>query len=121
MKTMLLDPATWDLVKDASGNIAAATDPYALAQNAASAIRMFLGEQWYNTTIGVPYLTANGKNQILSASPNVPLMKATFAAVALTVPGVVKTSVFITSIVDRNVKGQVQVTDSSGTTTAAIF
>lgn len=121
MKTMLLDPSTWDLVKDASGNIAAATDPYALAQNAASAIRMFLGEQWYNTTIGVPWLTASGRNQILAAPPNVPLMKTTLANVALTVPGVDKANVIITAIVDRNIRGQVQVTSSDGTTTAANF
>ena len=121
MKTLLLVPGSWDLTKDASGNIAVATNPYALAQNAASAIRMFLGEQWYNTTIGVPYLTANGKNQLLGAPPNIPLMKSTFAAVALTVPGVVKATVFITAIADRNIRGQVQVTDQSGTTTAATF
>lgn len=121
MKTMLLDPGRWDFVKDASGNIAIAGDPYALAQNAASAIRMFLGNQWYNTTIGVPYLTANGKGQLLSAPPNLPLMKTTFANVAKTVPGVVSANVIITAVVDRNVRGQVQVTDQSGATTAANF
>jgi hypothetical protein len=121
MKTMFLNPQTWDLAIDASGNIAAAQDPYALAQNAASAIRLFLGEQWYNTTLGVPYLTANGRSQILARPVNVPLMKATLAAVAETVTGVSTAQVFITSIADRNVRGQVQVTDENGTTTAALF
>lgn len=121
MKTMFLNPATWDLAKDASGNIAAAADPYALAQNAASAIKMFLGEQWYNTTLGVPYLTANGRRQILARPLNVSLMKATLAAVAETVTGVSRAEVFITAVADRNVRGQVQVTNSSGTTTAALF
>lgn len=120
MKTMFLNPATWDLAKDASGNIAAAADPYALAQNAASAIKLFLGEQWYNSTLGVPYLTANGRRQIL-ARPLNSLMKATLAAVAETVTGVSKAQVFITAVADRNVRGQVQVTNSSGTTTAALF
>jgi hypothetical protein len=121
MKTLLLDPSTGDLVKDASGNIAVASNPYSLAQNAASAIKMFLGEQWYNTTIGVPWLTSNGQNQFLAAPPNIPLMKSKLSAVALTVPDVVSAKVFITSIVDRNISGQVQVTDGSGTTTAAVF
>jgi hypothetical protein len=116
MKSLLLDPKTWDLVKDAAGNIAVADDPYALAQNAACAIKLFQAEQWYNTTIGVPYF-----QQIFAKAPNVPLMKAKFTAAAMTVPGVVKASVFITSITDRGVRGQVQVTGSNGTTTAAAF
>lgn len=116
MNTLLLNPATWDLVKDASGNIAMASDPYALAQNAACAIRLFQGEQWYNTTIGVPYF-----QQIFSKAPNVPLIKAKLVAAALTAPGVVAAAVFITSITDRGVRGQVQVTGASGATTAATF
>jgi len=115
MKSLLLVPSTWDLTKDASGNIALADDPYALAQNAATACRTFLSEQWYNTTLGVPY------QQILGQAPNIPLLKAKLVAAALTVPGVVTAQVFITSITDRLVTGQIQVTDSSGTTTAAAF
>ena len=48
-------------------------------------------------------------------------MKAKFADAALTVPGVVSAAVFITAIVNRNVQGQVQVTDFDGTTTTAAF
>lgn len=116
MKTMLLDVAKWDLVLDVNGNIAVASDPYSLAQDAASAIRTFQGEAWYNTTIGVPYLQS-----LLGKAPNVTLMKAKFAQAALTVPGVVSAKVFITSVAGRRVTGQVQVTDAAGTTTPAAF
>lgn len=116
MKSLLLNPSTWDLTIDASGNIAAADDPYALAQNAACAIKLFQGEAWYNTIIGVPYF-----QQIFSRTPNIPLMKAKLIAAALSVPGVASATVFITSITDRGVRGQVQVTGSNGTTTAAAF
>lgn len=116
MKSLLLNPSTWDLTKDAAGNVALASDPYALAQNAACAIKLFQGEQWYDTVSGVPYF-----QQILGRAPNIPLMKAKFEAAALAVPGVVAATVFITSITDRNVSGQVQVTSSNGTTTAAAF
>lgn len=115
MNSLLLSPSTWDLTKDASGNIALAGDPYAIAQNAASALRTWLGEDWYNTTLGVPY------QQILGQPANLQLLKAKLIAVALTVPGVATAQVFITSIVDRNVRGQVQVTSSDGTVTAAAF
>lgn len=116
MKSLLLDAVEWDLVKDASGNIAVASDPYALAQNASSAIRLFQGELWYDTTQGVPYFQS-----FLGKRPNVALIRAKFVAAALTVPGVASALVFISSINDRGVRGQVQVKDSSGATTAAPF
>lgn len=116
MKTLLLNPVTWDLVKDSAGNIAVAENPYALAQDAASAIKLFLAELWFDTTQGVPYF-----QQIFGSPPNVTLIKAKFVAAALTVPGVTSATVFITSIVGRNVTGQVQVTDANGNTTAADF
>lgn len=115
MKTLLLDRTPWDLTLDVSGNIAAATDPYSLAQDAASAIRLFLGELWYNTTKGVPY------KQILGQAPNISYLKSKFVAAALTVPGVVAAVCFITSIEGRKVSGQVQVTDENGVITAAAF
>jgi hypothetical protein len=116
MKTLLLDQTAWDLVLDVSGNIAVASDPYAMAQDAASAIRTFLGETWYDTRLGVPYFQS-----FMGRAPNVALMKAKFADVAVTVPGVVSAKVFITSISERQVTGQVQVTDSSGQTSTVAF
>ena len=116
MKTLLLDTDTWDLVADASGNIAVADEPYALAQDAASAIRLFAGELYYDTTQGIPYF-----DQILGKAPPVSLMKAYFNRAALTVPGVVSAKTFIQSWTDRTVTGQVQVTDEAGNITAAGF
>lgn len=116
MKTLLLDTSAWDLVLDVSGNIAVAADPYALAQDSASAIRTFLGECWYDTTLGVPYFQS-----ILGRAPNVSLMKTKFADAAGTVPGVISAKCFITSVRGRNVLGQVQVTDQFGNVTAAAF
>jgi len=48
-------------------------------------------------------------------------MKAKFSDAAKTVPGVVSAKVFISSIENRAVSGQVQVTDANGNTTAATF
>ena len=55
MRTLLLDRTAWDLVLDANGNIACATEPYQIAQDVASAIRTFRGECFYDTTLGLPY------------------------------------------------------------------
>lgn len=116
MKTLLLDAVKWDLVKDVSGNIALAGEPYSLAQDAVSAIKLFARELWFDTSKGVPYF-----EQILGKAPNIALIKAKFTDAAKTVPGVVSAKVFIKSIANRAVSGQVQVTDVNGKTTAATF
>lgn len=104
MATLLLDTVEWDLVVDIAGNIATATEPYSLAQDAASAIRLFLGELYYDTTKGVPYW-----DQILGQAPPVNYMRAKFDEAALTVAGVVTAVCFIASITGRTVTGQVQI------------
>lgn len=112
--TMLLDQTAWDLVLDASGNIAVAAEPYALAQDAASAIRTFLGECYWDTTVGVAYLKILGRNIPL------PLLKQALINAALTVPGVISAQVFISSLTDRILAGQVQVVSSSGQVSAPV-
>jgi hypothetical protein len=117
MDTLLLDTGSWDLVLNAAGNIAVATEPYSLAQDAASAIKTFLGEVFFDTTVGVPWLT-----QILGQTPSLALLKAQLAAAALTVPDVGSAQVFISSFNDRIITGQVQTTQAStGQTSAANF
>ena len=116
MQTLLLDTVNWDLASDIFGNIAVAGQPYSLAQDAASAIRLFQAELYYDTTKGVPYWST-----VLGKAPPLPLMKAKFVSAALTVPGVVSAKCFIRSITNRSVRGQVQVTDVNGTVSAAGF
>ena len=111
--TLLLDPVAWDLMIDVNGNIAVASEPYALAQDAASACRTFLGEVFFDTTIGVNY------GAILGKQPSISFLKAQFVKAALTVPGVAAAQCFITSIQGRTVTGQIQVTSASGQVSAA--
>lgn len=114
--TLLLDTLTGDLVVDASGNVAVASEPYALAQDAASAIKTFLGECYWDTTVGLPWLT-----QILNQRPSFALLKEQLVAAAETVPDVASAKVFITALAGRLVSGQVQVTSVTGQTSAANF
>lgn len=116
MNSLLLDRTAWDLVLDISGNIAVATDPYSVAQDAASQIKLVAGELWYDTTQGVPYFS-----RIFGKTPNVPYIKSTLVAQALSVPNAKSSQCFITSIANRNVSGQVQTTDSNGATSAVGF
>ena len=116
--TLLLDPATGDLVLDAAGNIAVASDPYSLAQDAASAIKTFAGECYWDTTIGVPWLTLVFKG----VPPSISQIKQLLGGAAMTVPGVASAQVFVQSASNRGVSGQVQVTSAAtGKTSAASF
>jgi len=121
MNTLLLDVEKWDLVTDSNGNIAMATEPYALAQDVASACRLFEGELWYDTAQGVPYWQA-----ILGQMPPLGYLKAKYSIAALSVPDVQDPKIFIASITrDRVVSGQVQFTSPSlaspATTIVAAF
>ena len=116
MRTLLLDIEQWDLAIDAKGDIAVASNPYALAQDAASAIKLFQGEQYYDTTKGVPYW-----QDILGLYPPLALVKAQFVKAALTVPEVVASRAFIQSFTLREIRGQVHVTDVDGKITTASF
>jgi hypothetical protein len=113
MDTLLLDRTVWDLCLTTDGNLAVAQAPYAIAQDVASAVRLFAGELWYDTAKGVPYFS-----EILGHQPPLSLMKAEFTKAALTVPLTASVKVFISGTSDRNVTGQIQITDTSGVTVA---
>lgn len=109
MNTLLLDQTTWDLCLDVHGNIAMAQNPYALAQDTASAVRLFQGEAWYDTAQGIPYF-----DQILGQTPPLLLVKKLLETAALTVPELVGAKAYISGLVDRVLTGQIQVTDIDG-------
>ncbi len=114
MKTLLLDLVGHDLVLDINGDIALASEPYAVAQDAASAIKTVEGEVYYDTTLGIPYF-----RDILGHRPPVSLMKADFVAAALTVPDTVSAICYLFSEPARGVGGQVQIKLTSGQTVTA--
>lgn len=116
MKTLLLDISTWDLVVASNGGIAVATDPYSVAQDVASACRVFQGEEWYHTDVGIPYF-----QQILGKLPPINLVKTLIANAASSVPGCNNPVVFLTGLAGRNLSGQVQFTDSNGQTQVVGF
>lgn len=114
--TLLLDQDAWDLVLDASGNIAMAAPPYALAQDVASAVRTFLGEVYYDQSQGIPYF-----GEVLGKLPPAALLTQLISNRALTVPGVVSAQTVISSFDARAVSGQIQFTDESGEVTTVAF
>lgn len=80
-KSLLLDVGTWDLTLDGKGDIASTQNPYAVAQDVATACSTFLGECWYDTTLGLPYY-----ERILGHWPGTQLVNSKLQAEALKLP-----------------------------------
>ena len=115
MNTIYLNQ-NWDMAVDISGNIALASSPYALAQDAASECRLFYGECYYDTTRGVQYW-----RDILGKYPPLELMRTYYKNAAMLVPTVVKSKVFFSGLQNRTLTVQVQVTDNAGLVSALGF
>ena len=111
--TLLLDGLAWDLVVDAFGNIAVAQAPYALAQDAASAIKTFQSEEFFDTSQGVAYLS-----QVFGQPPPLQFLRQALINAAISVPGVAAAQVFFTSLTNRALGGQVQTTQVGTAQTA---
>ena len=109
MKTLYLDPTSWDLRLDASGNIALASNPYSMAQDVASAIKLFKGEAWYDASKGVPHI-----ENALGKRPSFALYQKNLQDAALTVPEVVQAKAAFTVSNDRVLSGQVTFIDKTG-------
>lgn len=113
--TLLLDRDAWDLTVDAVGNIARADETYSILQDVASACRLFQGELWYGGTAGIPYF-----DQILGQYRPIAALKDGLARAALTVPGVLSATVFLTDVIGRRISGQVQCATTSGEITVQL-
>lgn len=109
MKTLLVDRDAWDLILNARGDIALASNPYAISQDVASAIKLFKSELWYDQTKGIPYF-----DRILGQWPPLALVRAYVEKAALTVPEVVQARCVNLSLADRTVTGAVEVIDTDG-------
>ena len=114
--TLLLDVNAWDLVIDSAGDIATASPPYALAQDVASAVRLFLGELYYDTSKGTPYF-----EDVLGHLPPASLLIGYIEKAALTVPGVVSAQCILTKFEGRQVNGQLKFIDETGAANGVNF
>ena len=112
--TLLLDSLSWDLVVNAFGDIAVAQPPYALAQDATSAIKTFQGEEFFDVSQGIAYLS-----QVFGQPVPVQFLRQALVNAALSVPGVAAAQVFFSALTNRVLSGQVQVTQT-GTATGQI-
>ena len=92
------------------------TGDIALAQDVASAVRLFLGELWYNTPKGIPYF-----EDVLGQLPPLSLLTGYIEKAALTVPGVVSAQCIISAFDAREITGQIQFIDETGAANGVTF
>ena len=114
--TLLLDQTAWDLVLDASGNIALAGEPYSISQDVASAVRTFVGECWYDVSQGLPYF-----QNILGQLPPPSFLRQKIIEAAKTVPNVVSVEVVFVQFAGRALTGQIKIIDTTGTESGVTF
>ena len=115
--TIQLD-SDWDLNLDSAGNMIASTPAYSQAQDVASEVRTILGECYYDSTIGIPYMT-----KILGYSPATSLIVEQANKAALRVPGVVTAQTTLTTF-DRTTRkwsGTVKFINEDGETNNVSF
>lgn len=106
-----LNTSSWDIELDSNGNLSLADEDYSIAQDVASAIRTFLGECWYDVTLGLPYF-----GTILGQRPPASLISSLVVDAALTIATV--TSVTVIRLVlsqERVLTGTVIVVSTSST------
>lgn len=116
LNTLLLDRSKWDLVLDSAGNIALAKPPYALEQDVASAVQLFLGELWYQGDKGIPYF-----EQVLGQLPPLSLFVSLVEKAAFTVSGVIEARCIVSTFNNREVSGQIRFIDETGVTRGISF
>lgn len=109
MKTLFLMPSDWDLRLDTNGNIGLAEEPYALAQDVASAVRLFDGELWYDTRKGVPHF-----DEALGRVPSYSLYRHHLEEAAKTVEGVVAAKATLLHRDGRILSGNISFIDNFG-------
>lgn len=113
--SLLLDRETWDLCLTTNGDIALASEPYSQAQDVSSECRLFEGEAWYDTRLGVPYFS-----QVFSGAQPVQILKARLVDAALRVPGVTAAQAVLGEIDGRTISGQIQFSTASGDQVATL-
>lgn len=108
MKTIALNESG-DLALNSQGNMFVLTDGLAIAQDVSRAIRLFLGELWYDTTQGIPYFS-----QILGQEYSKALVEGILSDAAKSVPGVVSVRATIIKFDGRTITGEVRFIDTEG-------
>lgn len=108
--TLYLQPDSWDITLDSSGRIARSTQAYAIAQNVANAVRLFMGEAFFAMDEGIPHFDIElGKTR-----PALSVLRARMREAALNVEGVLDAQITLDDVQDRKLTGEILLTVADG-------
>lgn len=108
-KSLQLNTDAWDITLDGAGNLATTSNPYAVAQDVACACKTFLGEAWYDTTLGIPYY-----QRILGHWPGTQLINTKMQSEALKIDYVqTATCTVVIGKLNRIASGVMTITDTN--------
>lgn len=108
MNSLQLSEA-WDLTLTVGGNLAVISGTGRIVQDVASYERVFLGEGWYDSQAGVPYLQRE-----LAALPPAELVIERANRRGLEVPGAAAIDTVLTDFAHRVLHGIIRVTTTDG-------
>lgn len=109
--SLYLDPDSWDIDLDDKGNIRVVGNPYACAQDVATACSTLRGECIYNTSAGIPYY-----ENIMGVQPGAGAVQSYLENEAMRLPYIAQASA--TVINDSGARastGVIVVVDTNGT------
>ncbi|WP_118987905.1 hypothetical protein [Photorhabdus sp. CRCIA-P01] len=115
-RSFLLDIKSWDLILDDSGNIAITDNPYSVAQAVACACSTYLGECWYDITLGIPYY-----QRILGHWPGIQLINSKMQQEAMKLPYVQSAICEVISGDERTIVGTMTITDTNNQSVVVNF
>jgi hypothetical protein len=101
---LALDSETHDLYLDGSNNLVVARDAHAIGEHVKQRMKMFAGEWFLDTRVGLPWLPRPGQFAIFDRPYNAGASEALIKAEILNTPGVVAVEDF-EARVDRATRG----------------
>lgn len=103
MDTLLFNPESWgELLVNARGDIAVASEPYRTAQDVSTATKMFKADLWYNISEGIPYL-----EEVYAKDADIPVLRDFLEKQAFKINGVFAVEVLMSDFTDRKLSGRV--------------
>ena len=104
--TLYLTPDNWDITLDSSGRLQTSANAYAIAQNAANAVRLFTNEAFFAMDEGIPHFEI----ELGYTRPALSVLRARIREAALNVEGVLDAAVSLDGVRDRKLTGEILLT-----------
>lgn len=116
-KSFYLDPDSWDITLDGSGQMKISNNPYSIAQDVACAVKVIRGECYFDNTLGLRYY-----DELMGQPCSTGTVTAAIRAEAMKITTVSNASVtIIPDQSTRTSKVYIEITDTNHTSSVAVL